>query len=101
MAVTSVDDLLGMPGIQVERERGASEWLLETVSSGLRTVKGINVNAICARTGYNFRPRPSLDQALRQGLMQVDAAGILTLREEEWYRETGWALEVSLSFVAP
>jgi hypothetical protein len=33
--------------------------------------------------------------------MQVDAAGILTLREEEWYRETGWALEVSLSFVAP
>ncbi|HET9239832.1 MAG TPA: radical SAM family heme chaperone HemW [Oligoflexus sp.] len=97
----SLDDLLRMPGVHVETERGASEWLLETVSSGLRTGKGINVNAICARTGYNFRPRPSLDQALRQGLMQVDAAGILTLREEEWYRETGWALEVSLSFVAP
>ncbi len=93
--------LLNMPGVHIENERGASEWLLEVVSSGLRTEKGINVNAICAKTGYNFRPRPSLEQAIRHGLMQLNADGILTLREEEWYRETGWALEVSLSFVAP
>jgi oxygen-independent coproporphyrinogen-3 oxidase len=97
----ALHELLRMPGVHVEAERGVSEWLLEVVSSGLRTDKGINVNAICVRTGYNFRPRPSLERALRQGLMQVDADGILTLREEEWYRETGWSLEVSLSFVAP
>lgn len=99
--VQDLTRLLNMSGVHIESERGASEWLLETVSSGLRTIKGINVNAICARTGYNFRPRPSLEQALRQGLMQLQADGILTLREDEWYRETGWALEVSLSFVAP
>jgi oxygen-independent coproporphyrinogen-3 oxidase len=97
----TLDELLHMPGVHVETERDASEWLLEVVSSGLRTDKGINVNAICVRTGYNFRPRPSLEHALSQGLMQLDADGILTLREEEWYRETGWSLEVSLSFVAP
>ncbi|WP_218110284.1 coproporphyrinogen-III oxidase family protein [Oligoflexus tunisiensis] len=100
-AAPTVGGLLNMPGVQVEIERDAPEWLLETVSSGLRTDKGININAICVKTGYDFRPRPSLEHALRQGLMQIDADGILTLREEEWYRETGWALEVSLSFVAP
>lgn len=95
----TLDQLLQLPGVHVETRRGAAEWLLETVSSGLRTGKGINLNAICAKTGYNFAPRPSIEHALRQGLMRLDSQGILTLKEEEWFRETGWALEASLSFV--
>jgi putative oxygen-independent coproporphyrinogen III oxidase len=94
----SVEQLLLMPGVHIESGRTGQEWLLETVSSGLRTTQGINVNAICAKTGYSFRPRPALLEALRQGLMHLDSQGILTLKEEEWYRETGWALEASLSF---
>ncbi len=98
---SSLDAILNMPGVHRETTRAAPEWLLEVVSSGIRTIQGINVNAICVKTGYNFRPRPSIEQALRQGLMCLGPDGSLTLREEEWYRETGWALEASLSFVAP
>ena len=93
-----VTDMLQIPGVHTELHRSEPEWLLETISSGLRTVKGINVDAICMKTGYSFQPRPSVERALRQGLMLLDAKGILTLKEEEWYRETGWALEASLSF---
>jgi len=99
--LSKLDELFSMPGLHKETERAASDWLLETVSSGIRTDKGINLNAICVKTGYSFRPRPSIEQALRQGLMSCDSEGILTLKEEEWFRETGWALEASLSFVAP
>ncbi len=100
VSAVTIAELLHLPSVHIESYRGAPEWLLETVSSGLRTARGINLDAICAKTGYHFQPRPSLQQALSQGLMQLDSHGILTLKEEEWYRETGWALEASLSFVA-
>jgi oxygen-independent coproporphyrinogen-3 oxidase len=99
--LSSLDELFAMPGLHKETERSASDWLLEIVSSGIRTNRGINLNAICVKTGYSFKPRPSIEQALRLGLMSLDSNGILTLKEEEWYRETSWALEASLSFIAP
>lgn len=93
-----VEALIGRRDMAIDAERDAESWLLETVSSGLRTAKGINVNAICARTGYTFDPRPAVRQALDLGLMQLSPDGTLTLTEAEWFRETRWSLECSLSF---
>ncbi len=83
---------------QIDMDRDAEAWILETVSSGLRTWRGINIRAIAAKSGYSFEPRPILRQAFEQGLMKLTPDGQLLLNELEWFRETRWSLEVALSF---
>lgn len=93
----SLQALLAEKEYAIESGRDAEVWILEIVSSGLRSLKGINLGAICRRTGYILQPRPAVATALEQGLLRLNPEGQLTLVEAEWYRETRWALEVSLS----
>ncbi|MCX6129299.1 MAG: coproporphyrinogen-III oxidase family protein, partial [Proteobacteria bacterium] len=86
-------ELLALPGVHCEEGRGPTEWILEVLGTGLRTAQGININALCAKTGYSFQPRPALLAALNHGLMSLNQDGVLKLQPAEWYRETGWALE--------
>jgi oxygen-independent coproporphyrinogen-3 oxidase len=97
VSVQSISELLSHPDYHQETDRDAQAWILEGVSSALRTQRGLNLDAICAKTGYILNPRPAVRQAMDLGLLRVDAQGQLTLSEAEWYRETYWSLEVSLS----
>lgn len=98
-AGTTADELIARRDMSREAERDADAWILEVVSSSLRTKKGTNLDAICMRTGYTFVPQPAVRQALDLGLMHLSQDGILTLSEAEWFRETRWSLECALSFV--
>lgn len=93
----SVEELLAAQGHELEADRDAEAFILEVVSSGLRTLRGVNLDALCNKTGYIWRPRPSLIQAFEQEQLTLDAKGQLRLAESEWFRETRWALEVALS----
>ena len=84
---------------EIDADRDNEAWVLETVSSGLRTARGININAIERKSGYSFRPRPVLIQAFDLGLLRRSETGQVFLEELEWFRETRWSLEVALSFV--
>lgn len=94
---TSIRELLGRGGHELEEGRDAEALILEEVSSGLRTLKGVNLDALCKKTGYKWRPRPSLVQAFEQNWLSLDAGGQLRLTESEWFRETRWSLEVAMS----
>lgn len=84
---------------QIDGDRDIEAWILERVSSGLRTSRGINISAIELKSGYSFVPRPILRQGFVLGLLWQDEEGQLFLNELEWFRETRWSLEVALSFV--
>jgi oxygen-independent coproporphyrinogen-3 oxidase len=95
----SLQSIMEQSYISIDADRDAEAWILERVSSGLRTVRGINIAGIAAESGYSFEPRPVLLQAFDQGLFRRDSSDQLYLDELEWFRETQWSLEVSLSFV--
>ena len=96
----ALEEMTSLPEYTIETDRDGDAWVLETVSSGLRSLRGINLNALCTKTGYILQPRPAVASALASGLLQLTPDGQLTLTEAEWYRETRWALEVSLSLGA-
>lgn len=96
----SLPELLALKEYQIEDDRDRDAWILEVVSSGLRSQLGINLDALCRKTGYILQPRPAVVRAFEQGLLRLSPDGQLTLIEAEWYRETSWALEVSLSMRA-
>ncbi len=93
-------DLLERYAYELESERDAEAWIFESVSSGLRTQYGINVDAICAKTGYIWVPRPAIREALERGILKRVDSGQLYLRPDEWFRETSWSLEVAMSFLS-
>ncbi len=84
---------------QIDADRDHEAWILEAVSSGLRSSRGINIHAIEQKSGYTFQPRSILQQALHLGLLRLDEKRQLFLNELEWFRETRWSLEVALSFI--
>ncbi len=92
-----LDELLGFSDYELEEDRDAEAYILETISSSLRTLRGVNLDALCKKTGYIWKPRPSVVKAFEGQLLTLDAGGQLKLRESEWFRESAWALELSLS----
>ncbi len=100
VAPLSLQALLAGSEYEIEQDRDAQSWLLEHVSSGLRTARGINLAAICAKTGYSWAPNHVIKMALEMGQLSLDAQHQCRLNSDEWYRETRWALEMALSFVA-
>lgn len=85
----------------IDEDRDAEGFILEQVSSGLRTNRGINIPSIERKSGYSFEPRAVVQEALKKGLMLWENGEQLFLDELEWFRETRWSLEVALSFVQP
>jgi len=86
-------------GATVDAERTAESWLTELVGSGLRTKKGVNIITAAERCGLRFKPTVHVDAALRDGILRLDDEGTLTLRPDEWFRESGWCVEVLRSCV--
>ena len=84
-------------GFQVE-ERGAEEWLVESVWTGLRTYKGIDIRTIMELTGAKWVPTPSVEYGLKNDILFIEGGDVLKLRNVEWFRESKWAFEVSESF---
>lgn len=83
----------------IDTDRDAEAWILELISSGLRTNRGINIPGIERKSGYSFQPRAIVSQALKEGLLRWENGEQLFLEELEWFRETRWSLEVALSFI--
>ena len=78
-------------------DRDWEDWLLEYVGCGLRCRSGIDLNLIAKKTGLEFIPRNSLLEGLKQSLL-IRKDNILTLIEDEWFRETAWSVEVIMSW---
>lgn len=83
----------------IDTDRDAEALILELISSGLRTNRGINIPGIERKSGYSFQPRAIVSQALKEGLLRWENGEQLFLEELEWFRETRWSLEVALSFI--
>lgn len=98
-SVSSLEGIMTRHYNSIDGDRDAEAWVLEAVSSGLRTSRGINITGIEQKTGYSFEPRPVVKKALDQDLLRLDSRNQLFLQELEWFRETRWSLEVALSFV--
>ena len=81
----------------IESERDCEDWLLEYIGCGLRSKSGIDLDVIAKKTGLEFIPRNSLLEGLKQSLLKRKD-NILTLKEDEWFRETAWSVEVAMSW---
>jgi len=94
----SIEDMIALTAGQVEQERDTDAWILEYVGSSLRTRRGVDVQSIGAKTGRVFRPRPALQEGLKQGILSLKDERFIVVTPEEWFRETSWSVEVSMSF---
>lgn len=83
---------------QVEVDRDTDAWILEYVGSSLRTRRGVDMRHISAKTGRIFQPRPALLEGLKRGLLSLKDERFIVVTPEEWFRETSWSVEVSMSF---
>jgi oxygen-independent coproporphyrinogen-3 oxidase len=94
----NIMDFIASLGGRVETDRDRSTWVLELISSSIRTSKGLSLKEIEKILGRPFKPRPTVKIGIEQGLVKVDSSGQLKLTETEWFRETYWALELALSY---
>ena len=80
------------PLLKVE-QRNNEHWLIEYISSSIRTQKGINLKTIKNITKKIFEPNDLIKKAIQQQqISQVN--GTLKLKKTEWFRENYWALEI-------
>jgi oxygen-independent coproporphyrinogen-3 oxidase len=92
-------ELAQLLGAEVDSDRTRASWLTELVGSGLRTKKGVNITHAAQRCDLVFKPTANVDTALRDGILSLDGKGNLTLRPDEWFRESGWCVEILRSCV--
>lgn len=96
--VTPLPLLIGQVGGQVEEERDSESWLFEYVGSSLRSNRGTDLLRVIRKTGGDWQPRPTVVWGFEQGKLNLKDGQYLVLTEEEWFRETAWSVEVSMSF---
>lgn len=77
-------------------ERDCEAWLLEYIGCSLRSYHGINLELIKKKTGHIFHPTINIKNGIQTGKLKING-DILKLDQSEWFRETGWALELVLS----
>lgn len=93
----NLGELLDSVGAEVE-DRGLQEYMLEIIGTGLRTMRGINIEFLEKYSGLKFIPNKNVQQALDENMCILKSGKFLVLNPDEWFRETAWAVEVSLSF---
>ena len=84
-------------GAIVDEERGAEDWLLEFVGSGLRSRMGVSISHIESILKCKFLPSKILQFGIDKGLVDY-RKGRLYLSPSEWFRENRWSLELAMSF---
>lgn len=95
---SQISSIVGHIGGQIEEERDKESWLFEYVGSSLRSSRGTDLQRIYRKTGWEWRPRPTVARGLDQGQLILKDGQYLILTPEEWFRETAWSVEVSMSF---
>ena len=95
-----LEQLMTKLGAELDQDRDMEIWFLELLGAGLRTKRGINLLGALQRCEKLWRPSPMVQEALDRGLMSITAEGRLILAPKEWFREVGWASEISRSVVA-
>ena len=78
------------------RDRDA--WLLEYLASSLRTVYGVDLRRITAKSGKTFTPTSMIASASRDGLLKRHN-DVLYLHQDEWWRENFWLQQLLPVFV--
>ena len=94
-ALTQLPPLLDT--LTVDRRDGDA-WLLEYLASGLRTLYGVDLQRITAKSGKTFTPTATIKSALNAGLLKQHR-DILYLACEEWWRENFWLRQLLPAFV--
>ena len=83
----------GRMPLEIDCERDMRAVILEVISCGLRTCRGVDLEGLLARFGARFVPVPRVRLALEQGQLEI-RGGKLCLAPEEWFREAAWVLDV-------
>lgn len=82
-------------GVVRETDRTVESWVIEMISSSLRTFRGVDLQTIRDTTGRELKPTPALAAGLDRGLLMRSPCGRwLTARPAEWFREHFWALNI-------
>ena len=90
----------GFEAVNIEWEnRDKTAWLLEQITCGLRCSNGIDTAFLASNTGLRFEPRAAVLRGLKEKSLVEYEQNRLKLAPHEWFRETAWSLEVSMSFV--
>lgn len=84
-------------GADVETDRTLSSWLLEVVSSAIRTRDGVKINQLEEKLQEKFMPTSTIKAGLAQGLIDQQGSQ-LVLDPREFFRESAWSAEVARSF---
>lgn len=87
-----------LPPLAAIDPRGLDQWLTEMVGVSLRTCKGVALDDLLKKTGRRFVPSPALKEGMTRGMCTFEN-GRFTLTPAEWFRETGWAVELIRSVV--
>jgi oxygen-independent coproporphyrinogen III oxidase len=74
-------------------KRSEEQWLIEYVSSSVRTKKGISLKLIEQTIGKVFCPSSFVLQSLDKKTLSIENSYI-KLASKEWFRENSWALEI-------
>lgn len=86
-------------GIEIESDRTIESWMIETVSSSLRTSRGVHLRRIEQKIGRNFSAITKLNDGIQSGQLSISPCGsYLYASPAEWFRENYWALAVIESF---
>jgi oxygen-independent coproporphyrinogen III oxidase len=78
--------------IAIEDDRTEDSWMIEMISSGIRTAMGINLAKLGAY-GWHFNPTQLINMAITDQLITLDRDR-LQLHPHEYFRETYWADKV-------
>lgn len=79
--------------------RDGDAWLLEYLASGLRTIYGVDLQRITAKSGKTFTPPATIiASALNAGQLRQHR-DVLYLQREEWWRENFWLRQLLPAFV--
>ena len=92
----SLKDSLAAFGGEAE-VRDEKDWLLETIWSGLRTARGVDISYLERVSGRRFCPTLKVKAAMAEGCL-IKKAHIFYLSPDEWFRESSFALAVFESF---
>ena len=77
--------------------RNKEQWLMEYISTSIRTQKGVNLKHIEEKAHFKFCPSDFIiDSMNKKHLIQNNH--ILFLPEQEWFREAAWCLEIISCF---
>ena len=85
----TVKQLLNCLNVNIDKGRDRNSWLLEYLSTSLRTSRGVDLKLIKQKTNKTIAIKGNLRQAIIDKTMAIED-DFLKLSNKEWFRENYW-----------